>query len=111
MLLRPFISYYRFHETLLLFCLPSLLLVSLLTTEIIYRLMTIAMGCHNVLIITHSLTHGDETFLRRCQLCRYLRNSQHFMELEGFLQCSKVTSTGLYHEPYQSNPYHPIISF
>jgi hypothetical protein len=31
-------------------------------------------------LITHSLTHGAEPFLRNCQMCSYSRNSQHFME-------------------------------
>jgi hypothetical protein len=54
--------------------------------------------------------HGSEPFLRSRQLCSYSRTSQHFMEPEDSLPCSQEASTGLYPEPYQSNPYHPIIS-
>jgi hypothetical protein len=56
------------------------------------------------------ITHGAEPILRSCQLCSYLRTSQHFMEPEGSLQCSQEPSNGPYSEPDQSNPYHPIPS-
>jgi hypothetical protein len=58
----------------------------------------------------HSLTHGAEPFLRSCQLCSYSRNSQHFMEPEGSLPCSREPSTGPDSEADQSSPYHPILS-
>jgi hypothetical protein len=32
------------------------------------------------------------------------------MEPEGLLPCSQEPSIGLYPEPDQSNPYHPILS-
>jgi hypothetical protein len=57
-----------------------------------------------------SLTRGAEPFLRSRQLCSYSRTSQHFMEPEASLPCSKESSTGLYPEPDRSNPYHPILS-
>jgi hypothetical protein len=37
-----------------------------------------------------------------------LKNSQHVMEPQGSLTCSQEPSTGLYPEPYQSTPSHPI---
>ncbi|PNF27333.1 hypothetical protein B7P43_G02766, partial [Cryptotermes secundus] len=43
-----------------------------------------------------SLTHGAEPFLRRRTLCSYSRTSQHFMEPEGSLPCSREPSTGHY---------------
>jgi hypothetical protein len=58
----------------------------------------------------HSLTHGAEPFLRRCQLCSYSRTSQHFVEPESSLPRSQEPSTGPSPEPYQFNPYHPILS-
>jgi hypothetical protein len=56
--------------------------------------------------VTYSvqLTHGDEHFLRICQLYSYSRTSQCFMESEGLLLCSQEPSTGPYSEPDQSNP-------
>jgi hypothetical protein len=48
--------------------------------------------------LTHSLTHGAEPFLRSCQLCSYSRTSQHFMEPQGSLSCSREPSTGPYLE-------------
>jgi hypothetical protein len=58
----------------------------------------------------HSLTHGAEPFLRSRQLCSHSRIFQHSMEPEGSLPYSQEPSTGLYPEPYQSNPYQSILS-
>jgi hypothetical protein len=59
---------------------------------------------------TYWLIHGAEPFLRRRQLCSHSRTSQHFMEPEGSVPCSQEPpSIGPYSEPYQSNPYHPIL--
>jgi hypothetical protein len=44
--------------------------------------------------MTHSLTHGAESFLRSHQLCSHSRTSQPFMEPEGSLPCSQEPSTG-----------------
>jgi hypothetical protein len=60
--------------------------------------------------LTHSLTHGAEPFLRSCQLCSHSTTSQRFREPEGSLPPSQKPSTGPYHEPDRSNPYHPILS-
>jgi hypothetical protein len=60
--------------------------------------------------LNHPLTHGTDPFLRRHQLCSYLRISQHFMELEGSLPYSQELSTGPYPELDWSNPYHLILS-
>jgi hypothetical protein len=57
-------------------------------------------------ILTHSLTHGAEPFLRSCQLCSYSRISQHVMEPEDSLPCSQEPSTGPY--LHQINPIHTI---
>jgi hypothetical protein len=57
-----------------------------------------------------SLTHGPEPFFRSCQLCSHSRTSQNFMEHEGLLRCSQEPSSSPYHEPDQSNLYHPIPS-
>jgi hypothetical protein len=42
-------------------------------------------------------------------LC-HSRISQHFMEPEGSLPCSQVSSTSSYHEPDKSSPSCPIVS-
>jgi hypothetical protein len=60
-------------------------------------------------ILSHSLIHRAEPFLRRCQLCSHSRTSQHFMEPYSSLPCSQEPSTGPYPEPDRSNPYHPIL--
>jgi hypothetical protein len=39
---------------------------------------------HSPIFLHNSLTHGAEPFLRSCQLCSHSRNSQHFMEPEGY---------------------------
>jgi hypothetical protein len=59
--------------------------------------------------VNSSLTHGAEPFLRSCQLYSHSRNSQHFMEPEGSITCSKESSTDPYPEQDQSNPYHTIL--
>jgi hypothetical protein len=51
-----------------------------------------------------SLTHAAEPFLRSCQLCRYSRNSQHFMEPGGSSPRSQDPSTGTYPKPARSHP-------
>jgi hypothetical protein len=43
---------------------------------------------HLCLLTKHSLIHGAEPFLRSCQLCSYLRNSQHFIEPESSSWCA-----------------------
>jgi hypothetical protein len=58
-------------------------------------------------LITHSLTHGAEPFLRSCQLCSHSRTSRRFMETEGSLPPSQKPSTGPYPEPDRSNPTIP----
>jgi hypothetical protein len=40
-------------------------------------------------LINHSLLHGADPFLRSCQMCSHSRTSQHFIEPEGSLPCSK----------------------
>jgi hypothetical protein len=52
--------------------------------------------CYEVL--THSLTHGAEAFLRSCQLCNYSRNTQYFMEPEGSLPCSQDQTSSIKHQ-------------
>jgi hypothetical protein len=59
---------------------------------------------------TYLLTYGAEPFLRSPQLWNPSRASQHFMEPEGSIPCSREPSTDPYPEPYQSNPLHPILS-
>jgi hypothetical protein len=65
--------------------------------------------CSMKLILSHSLTHGAEPFLRSCQSCSYSRTSQHFMEPGGSPPRSHKPSTGPYPDPDRSNPYHPIL--
>jgi hypothetical protein len=59
-----------------------------------------------VKLITHSLTHGAELFLRSRQLWSYSRNFQCFMEPEGSLPRSQEPFTGSYPQPDRSSPYH-----
>jgi hypothetical protein len=56
-----------------------------------------------------NLLHGTEAFLRSHQLSSYSRTSPQIMEPKGSLTCSQHPSIGPYPEPYQSNPYHPIL--
>jgi hypothetical protein len=70
----------------------------------------VALKKKKMLILTHSLTHGAEPFLRSCQLCSHSRTSQRFMELEGLLPRSQEPSTGPYLEPDRSIPHHPILT-
>jgi hypothetical protein len=51
-----------------------------------------------------------EPLLRSCQLCSYLRTSQHFMEPEGSLPCSQEPSTGPHPQPNQSSPYYHTLT-
>jgi hypothetical protein len=59
--------------------------------------------------LSYLLTYGAEPSLRSCQLCSYLRASQHFMEPEGSLPRSQEPSTGPY--PEQIDPVHTIPSY
>jgi hypothetical protein len=61
-----------------------------------------------VCLPTNSLC-AAESFFRSSQLLGYLRNSEHFMEPEGTLPCSKEPSTGPCPEPEESNSYHSIL--
>jgi hypothetical protein len=70
-------------------------------TSCIYPLMV---EVNTVLIFIY----GAEPFLRSHQLCSYSRTSQHFMEPGCSLPLSQEPCTGLYTEPDQSDPYHPI---
>jgi hypothetical protein len=49
-------------------------------------------------LLTHSLTHGAEPFLRSYQLCSCSRISQHFMEPGGSLPCLRDYNSVLKHE-------------
>jgi hypothetical protein len=61
-------------------------------------------------MLAYYFTYGAEPFLRSCQLCSCSRNPLHFMEPESSLPWSQELSIGLYSEPDQSSPYHPILS-
>jgi hypothetical protein len=60
-------------------------------------------------LITHSLTHGAEPFLRSFQLCSYSRTFQHFMEPEGHYRVHK--SPPLVTILIQINPVHTTLSY
>jgi hypothetical protein len=64
--------------------------------------------CANTHLLTYLLSHGVEPFLRSSQLCSHSRTSQYFKEPEGSIPCSQ--NPPLLPQPYQSNPYYPIIS-
>jgi hypothetical protein len=51
-----------------------------------------------------------EHYLRGQQLSSHLITFHDFMEPKGLLLHSQKPSTGLYPEPDQSSPYHPILS-
>jgi hypothetical protein len=53
---------------------------------------------------------GAEPFSRSRQLCSYSGISQHVMEPEGSLLCSKEPSIVPYPKPDKFSPYHPILS-
>jgi len=57
---------------------------------------------------TYSL-HGADSFLRSYPVFSYSRNSPHFMEPEGSLPLSQVTSTCTYPEPGRSSPFPQIV--
>jgi hypothetical protein len=63
----------------------------------------------NACLITYFLTRGAESFLRSRQLCSHSRASQHFMEPEGLIPCSRELSS----DPILShiNPVHTISSY
>jgi hypothetical protein len=66
-----------------------------------------------VVIIANSkkkVLHVDEPFLRSRQLLSYSRISQYFTKPEGSLPCSQDPILGLYPEPDECSPYHPILS-
>jgi hypothetical protein len=63
-------------------------------------------GCFVAGVVTNQL-HGDESFLRSCQLLSNSRISQHLVEPEGSLPCSEEPSSSPYPEPDRSSPYHP----
>jgi hypothetical protein len=58
---------------------------------------------------SHSLTDLSPSRRSR-QLCGYSGISKNIIEPEVSLPCSQEPSTGPYHEPHLSNPYHPILS-
>jgi hypothetical protein len=60
-------------------------------------------------VLTHSLTHGDEPYLRSCKLCSHSRTSQRFMEPDCSLPRSQEPSTSPDTQPDRSNPHHPIL--
>jgi hypothetical protein len=51
---------------------------------------------------------GTESYLRSCQLFRYSRISQYYMQYQGSLTWSKATSTGPYPQPI---PVHTTPSY
>ena len=67
---------------------------------------TFNVGLHQLIptLITH-LLHGAESFLRSQPVLSYSRNSSHFMEPEGSLRHSQMSTTCSYPEPARSSPY------
>jgi hypothetical protein len=75
-----------------------------------YHLIQLTYLIYLCMALTHSLTHGDQPFLRSRQFCSYSRTSQHFIEPESSLSCSQEPFTGPYPESDQFNSYHSILS-
>jgi hypothetical protein len=70
---------------------------------------TSLIGCVKALM-NNSVSGSSTARIRALKSCSYSRYSQHFIESQGSLPCSQEPSTGLYPEPDQSGPYHPILS-